>query len=62
MPHMHASFPGLLVEYLLLVGDVEAVDVLEIHVLALDYHLRELKVVELDHPQQPFLVFVFLAH
>ena len=50
MPTMHASLPSLLVEDLLLMGDIEAVDVLEIHLLALDDHLRELEVVEFDHP------------
>ena len=51
MPTVHASFPGLLVQYLLLMRDVKAVYVLEIHLLPLSDHLRQLETVLLDHPQ-----------
>lgn len=42
--------------------NVKAVDVLEIHLLPLGDHLRQLETVLLDHPQQPLLVLVLLVH
>lgn len=39
MPTVHASLPGLFVQYLLLMRNVHAIDVLKIHVLALDNDL-----------------------
>jgi hypothetical protein len=30
MPGMHAALPGLFVEYFLLVGDIDAIDVFEV--------------------------------
>lgn len=42
--------------------DVQAVDVLEVHFLAFEDHLRELEGVLVDHPQQPFFVLVLLVH
>lgn len=62
MPTVHTSLPSLLVQYLFLMRNVHAIDVLKIHFLPLDDHLRQFEAVLFDHPQHPLLALVLLVH
>jgi hypothetical protein len=58
---MHTTFSCLFVEDFLLVGNVDAIDVLEVNLFLADDELRELETELVCHLEDPFLVLVLLA-